>query len=306
MLILVTGACGAIGARLVAELVAAGHDVRGLVLAGDPWISRLDGVPCDVRAGDVTRPETLAGICDGVDAVLHLAAVVLSPDSARFRSVNMEGTRNLAREAQRAGVQHFVLVSSASVIYARSTPYSRSKRQAERIVREELPGRWTIVRPTLVYDEAGGEELLIFARHLERWPVVPLPGDGVARKRPVWARDLVRGLAAIAGNPRTLGRTYALAGGEAVTVRELAEAVLAARGKRRWLVSLPLPICRLGAVVARRLALPGSSLLQHAVAGLSQDADLDSSPAVCDLGYNPVGVRAGLARCWAAADPAAR
>lgn len=306
MLTLVTGACGAIGARLVAELVAAGHEVRGLVLPDDPWLSRLEGVACDVRAGDVTRPETIAGLCDGVDAVLHLAAVVLSPDPARFRAVNTEGTRNLVREARRAGVGHFVLVSSASVLYPRSTPYSRSKRQAERIVREGVPGRWTIVRPTLVYDEAGGEELLIFARHLERWPVVPLPGDGVANKRPVWATDLVRGLAAILGNPHALGRTYALSGGEAVTVRELAEVVLAARGQRRWLVSVPLPICRLAAAVAERLALPGSTLLRHAVAGLSQDADLDCSPAARDLGYNPVGVRAGLARCWAARDRTAR
>ena len=56
----------------------------------------------------------------------------------------------------------FILVSSASVVYPQTTAYSRSKRRCETIVREQDALRYTIVRPTLVYETRGGEEFLRF------------------------------------------------------------------------------------------------------------------------------------------------
>ena len=76
---------------------------------------------------------------------------------------------------------------------------------------------WTIVRPTLVYDHGGGQELLMYLAYLKRFPVVPFIGKGDAKKRPVWAEDVVDGLARIAGNPEAYGKTYSLSGGESIS-----------------------------------------------------------------------------------------
>jgi nucleoside-diphosphate-sugar epimerase len=293
-MILVTGAAGTVGARLVRQLVQRGLAVRALVLPGDPCVGRLAGVDCQLWPADITRPAELAGACDGVQAVYHLAAVLLGEDPTAFERVNVGGTRNLLAVAGPAGVEHFVYVSSASVVYPRTTPYSRSKRAAEALVRGQAAVRWTIVRPTLVFEHDGGEEFLLFWRYLRRFPVVPLIGDGGARKNPVHADDIIAGLVALAGNERTHGQTYELCGSEEVTLRELAELLLAHDGRPRPIVGVPVALCRLaaavmGAVMRRPL------LTQHTIAGLTQDAVLDPGSARRDLGYNPIGIRRWLA-----------
>jgi NADH dehydrogenase len=305
--VFVSGAAGVLGSRLVRALVKSGHSVRALVQPGDPFRSRLDGLPCEIRLGDLERPETLGGVLDGVSTVMHLAAVILSPDPAAFDRINRRGTASLIAEAARAGVEHFVYVSSASVTYPRLTRYAESKLAGEALLKAEPRLRHTIVRPTLVYDQGGGLEFMLFWRYLERFPVVPFVGDGRARKRPVWAEDIVAGLARIVGNPRSHGKTYNFSGAEAVTIRELAELMLARRGQRKAFVHLPVGLCRL---VARGMGLlmkdPPLSL--QAIAGLVNDADLPPDEATRDLGYVSIGVREGLLRCFPlpAATPASR
>jgi len=199
-------------------------------------------------------------------------------------------------------VRHFVYVSSASVVYPRLTPYGQAKLDAEVTVAAERRFAYTIVRPTLVYDEAGGQEFMMFRRHLRRFPIVPFIGPGTARKRPVHADDVVDGLARIVGNPRCFGKTYNLSGPEPITLRDLGKLVLELEGAERPFLHLPLPFCRaLAAVLARVIKNP--PLAPYAVAGFTNDADLDCAEARADFGYAPRGVRAGLTACLTSREP---
>ena len=130
---------------------------------------------------------------------------------------------------------------------------------------------------------------------MKRYPVVPLVAGGRARKRPVHVDDLLLGLLAMAGNPITFGKTYNLSGGETVTLRELAELMLARQGRSKPMLSIPASLCR---VAARAWGALNRHplLMEHTLAGLTQDADLDHSAATQDLGYQPIGVRAGILR----------
>jgi NADH dehydrogenase len=289
----VTGAAGVMGARLSRGLAEAGWRVRALVLPGDPLRARLDDVPCEIREGDVADAASLRGACEGVDTVYHCAAVIIAHDDAVFARVNREGTRNVCAVAAAAGVRHFIYVSSASVTYPALTSYGRSKLDAEEIVKSAGGLAWTIVRPTLVYDETGGQEFLMFLGYLLRFPVVPFIGRGRARKRPVWSGDVVDGLLRLAGNPVTLGKTYNLSGGEAIEIAELARLMLAHAGAARPLLPVPVPLCRaLAAVLSRVMERP--PLSRYVIAGMINDADLDPALAMADLGYRPIGVREGL------------
>src|SRR5215471_11332952 len=125
--ILVTGAAGVMGRRLVARLLADGFRVRSLVLPGDPERERLVALGSEVCEGDVRSPETLRGICAGVDTVYHLAAIIISHDPSVFARINRDGTANILAEADAASVRHFIYVSSASVTYPKRTPYAESK-----------------------------------------------------------------------------------------------------------------------------------------------------------------------------------
>jgi nucleoside-diphosphate-sugar epimerase len=290
--ILITGAAGEIGSRLARRLRDQGHALRALVLPGDPLASRL-GDTAEIHFGDVTKPESLTDALVGVDVVYHLAAVLLCEKAELFQTVNVEGTRNVVRAAQSAQVRHLIHISSASVVYPNTTHYSRSKQQAEEAVRACQGTRWTIVRPTLVYDRNSGLEFKLYADFVSRFPVVPMIAGGRARKSPVHVEDLLSGLLAMADNPIAFGKTYNLSGGETVTLRELAALMLEQRGRSKPMLTVPASLGRLaarvwGSVVRRSL------LMEHTIAGLTQDADLDHTPATLDLGYHPRGVRAGI------------
>jgi nucleoside-diphosphate-sugar epimerase len=186
------------------------------------------------------------------------------------------------------------------VVYPRLTPYGQSKLEAERIVKGERRLFHTIVRPTLVYDETGGQEFALFRRYLNRFPVVPFVGPTrgprAALKRPIHAADAVDGLARMVGSQAALGRTYNLSGGETITLADLGRLVLTLEGRPKVFLPIPTLLCR---AVAHGLAavMANPPLTPYAVAGFTNHADLDPSEAMRDLGWQPRGVRAGLAAC---------
>ena len=269
-----------------------------MVLPGDPLRQRLAGSGCTIVEGDIRDPGAVAAAMVDVDSVVHVAAVILATDPRLLDAVNRQGTANVVAAAAEAGVRHLVYVSSASVTYPRLTPYGRSKLDAEELVAREARFAHTIVRPTLVYDRAGGEEFVMFLDLLRRFPVVPFIGPGTARKSPVRAEDVVDGLARAVGNPIAFGKTYNLSGGEAITIGELGRLLLGLRGETKPFVHLPVWVCRAIAAVLG-LIMRKPPLTQYGVTGFINHADLDCGDAQRDLGYRPLGAREGLARCFA-------
>jgi NADH dehydrogenase len=285
------------GRRLVKRLLDAGWNVRALILPGDSLRPCVEQLGAEICEADVSDAASLAGACEDVELVYHLAAVIVSHDPAVFRRVNLAGTTNMVAEAARARVGHFVYVSSASVVYPERTPYAQSKLDAEAVVKAACGMAHTIVRPTLVYETGGGQELMMFLDYLRRFSIVPFIGAGDAVKRPVWAEDVVDGLLRIAGNRSAWGKTYNLSGADPISMLELGQLLLAHHDRPRPFVHLPVALCRaLAHVWARFSRQP--LLTPSAIAGVVNDADLDPSQATHDLGYRPLGVREGFRRCF--------
>lgn len=297
-MILVTGGTGVMGSALVKRLGAAGETVRVLAVPDDPFVSRLDGIRADIRFGTLENPDSLEGICDGVSMVYHLAAVIIAFDDSIYRTVNVDGTDAVVKEAIRSGVRHFVYVSSASVVYPATTAYSRSKRDAEKVVQESgIP--FTIVRPTLVYDRGrGGLEYDQFLEYLAKFPVVPFIGRGRAVKRPVYVEDIIDGLVRLSGCDKALGKILNFSGSETITIREYARLSLELLGQgRKPIVSVPVWLCRILSVVMGAV-MKYPPLRWPVIAGITQDADLDPRESCVLIGYKPVGVRGMLPKCF--------
>src|SRR4051812_2196186 len=254
------------GTRLVSGLLRAGWQVRALVLPNDPLRSRIASLGCEIREGNVTDAASLRGLCEGVDTVYHLAAVIISHDPTVFERVNRDGTAHMVAEAERAGVRHFIYVSSASVTYPRLTPYAQSKLEAERIV-SAARAAYTIVRPTLVYEAGGGQEIMMFLAYLQRFPIVPFIGAGRALKRPVWSEDVASGLLSLAGNPIALGKTYNFSGPEPISMRALAKLLLRHHASERPILPLPVLPFRLAAYVLKYF-MQRPPLTASAIAGV--------------------------------------
>ena len=296
-MILVTGACGAMGSVLVRGLTSAGHKVRACVLPDDPYISRIADTGAELWEADITNPQQMQGMCCDVTIVYHLAAIIITKDERIFKSINVEGTRFILAEAIKAGVEHFIYISSASVTYSHPTPYSLSKREAEALVIVSgIP--YTIIRPTLVYGKIGGQEFDMYLDYLQKYPFVPFIGNGRALKQPVFVDDIMRGLLSLSGNSATLGKVYNFSGGESLSMRDFSRLCLTLLDKpHKPFVYLPVWLCRcIGWAMA--LFMKNPPLKWQVIAGIIQDANLDPSEAMRDIGYNPVKVIGYLHNCF--------
>ena len=284
MRILVTGGAGVVRKALCRELLKRGVCVRVLTLPGD---CVDDAIPPQVEVfrGDVTDYGSMRPAFDGVDAVFHLAAVLLSTDPAAFERVNAGGTRNVVSACQDAGIRRLLYVSSISVTYPVLTPYGASKLAGEACVKESGLD-WTIVRPTLVIGDGGGVEFNMYARYVKRFPVYFLPGGGTALKRPVRSVDLVTGVAAAGLSKESVGKTYALAGPDVMSMAQMAQLILSSAGLRHLMLPLPWWVAKKAAAFKNWIG--GSRVsAEQALAGFLYDAVPGIESAEKDLGYAP-------------------
>lgn len=116
MTILVTGASGFVGRRLVNALLRQNKKVRILVRKPPTNFSKIDLSKVEVRIGDITKKDSISEIMDGIEIVYHCAAKLGAGRREDFYSVNLDGTDNLLQEAVHSGVNRFVHVSSVSVM----------------------------------------------------------------------------------------------------------------------------------------------------------------------------------------------
>jgi nucleoside-diphosphate-sugar epimerase len=262
--ILVTGASGFIGTALIKRLQAdEKFSIRAAVrrLAG---LNRLNGAHL-IETGDLASVADWQSVLEGIDVVVHLAARVhvmqdTAADSfAEFRKVNVDGTLNLARQAQQAGVKRFIFISSIKVngeqtplgrpfgaedIPAPIDPYGISKREAEDGLRELCSGStmdYVIIRPPLVYGPGVKGNFL----HLMTWlnKGIPLPLASIQNKRSLVALDnLVDLIITCITHPSAANQTFLASDGEDLSTPELLTRTAAAIGKRPYLLHVPVAL----------------------------------------------------------------
>jgi uncharacterized protein YbjT (DUF2867 family) len=260
--ILVTGASGFVGSRVVPELLDAGHRVIALArtpTAGEVVVGRIpvdQRADVEVRIGDVTRPESLPAALAGVDAVVHLVAIPRDyRGGADLRLVNTEGTRAVVVAMEAAGVRRLVHMGAMGVEDDPSLHYASSKAKGEALVQASGLD-WTVLKPSLQFGEGDGF-FNIIADLVRMSPgVVPVPGRGDSRFQPIHVGDVARAAVAALGDPTTVGQTLDLGGPRYWTYREITQEVLSALGKKRAILPMPVPLIRLVAGASESVRLP--------------------------------------------------
>ena len=260
--ILVTGATGFVGSHLVPALLGAGHRVVACTRTpshGDDLVARLD--PADrgrveVRVGDVTTPGRLQPALEGVDAVVHLAAIPRDFDGgATLRLVNTEGTRAVVAAMWKAGVRRLVHLGAMGVEDDPDLHYASSKAKAEVLVGDSGL-EWTILKPSLQFGEGDGFFNIVAGLVRMSPGLVPVPGRGGARFQPIHTDDVAAVVLRALEDPSTVGQAFELGGPRYWTYREITSEVLRALGKRRLIVPMPVPLIRLVAGASELVHLP--------------------------------------------------
>ncbi|MBA3556530.1 MAG: SDR family NAD(P)-dependent oxidoreductase, partial [Gemmatimonadales bacterium] len=159
MKVFVTGATGFIGRALSERLIDEGHAVKALARESAS-ISSLEHLDLEIVPGDIRDADVVEKAMDGCEHVYHLAAATSwSRTRPEYAAVNVEGTRNVARAAWKAGVRRLVYASTVGVYGSLTSPP----------IDESTPPR-----PDSRYRETklAGEEVVLSWQRKERLPVV--------------------------------------------------------------------------------------------------------------------------------------
>ncbi|MEE2657976.1 MAG: NAD-dependent epimerase/dehydratase family protein [Candidatus Latescibacterota bacterium] len=281
--VLVTGATGYTGRRLLARIVHERRwsEVRLLLRP----TSSLEGIPrsaVSFHEGDLSgnRDRLRSAFC-GVDTVLHLAHI-------RY-------AEPVCAAVDRKAIQHIVLISSLRACSCVPSASTDEVREGERIaLASGLPT--TVLRPSMIYGPGDDRNISRLVVQLQRRRLIPMIGTECLHQ-PVLVDDVVEAILACAGKTQTIGRRYAIAGAEALSTRKLVTAVGEVVGVRP--VGIPLP----GGLVASALLLLQKIGLRLPITAdqvrrLQEDKQYSNEPASADFGYQPCSFAEGIQRAY--------
>jgi nucleoside-diphosphate-sugar epimerase len=314
--VLVTGGAGFLGQHLVTALQERGDAVR-VVDRPSPHTERLAQHGVAVYPGDIRQPASLTVPMQGVDAVIHLAAMsaVWSPMD-EYHAVNVTGTENVCRAALAEGVGRLVHVSSWTV-YGMGTrqpatenqpltplgePYSVTKVIADRLVRrmiaeDHLPA--AIIRPDTIFGPGDHVHIGRMADRLRAGRSI-IVGLGRNAMPFVYVTDVVQGLLLAMDRPEAVGQAYNIANDQPLTQEELLRAIAEEVGAKPPGVRVPYRGLYASAYLAEQAARfthsrrkPMITRLGVGIFGADNRHAIDKARR--QLGYSPaVPVREGI------------
>ncbi len=298
MTVLVVGGTGLLGRQVVAKLRAADRPVRALVRPGSD-ASALESAGVEVVRGDMLEPDSLPAAFSGVDAVITSAVGYTKRRKTDSGDTDVQGNRNLADAAARAGVRRFVLTSILRCDEARDVPHFWNKVIAE----EDLATRsvpYVSLRPGAFFDQVmdllpgGGAR---GGRVVSMWPAD-------VTQSWVLSPDVAEALVRLVDAPVADGSHIDLGWTRPVSMQEVATLAAQALGRPVRLVKLPWPLVSgVGGLIGRANDQVGDMIAMARFFTTGRYV-ADTGPATELLGGVPTPEEA-VAR-WAASPPLTR
>jgi UDP-glucose 4-epimerase len=306
-LILVTGATGAVGPRVVKALSAAGHAIRTLSLDSPPagiWPKDIE-----TQIGDITDPDAVQSAMRGVDAVVHLAALlhIVNPtDKLRhqYQRINVGGTATVVEAAVKNNVRRVVLFSTIAVygdsrgrVLDETTQpkpkafYEQTKLEAEYIVlnAKDSSGQsiGTVLRLAAVYGSRikGNYRQLLMALAKGRFISI---GNGQNRRTLIYDKDVANAAVLALKHPSAVGKLFNVSDGEFHTINNIISVMCAALDREAPALSVPERPARFVAGLIENLFLifrRQPPITRAAIDKFTEDMVVDSRRIREELGF---------------------
>lgn len=272
---LVIGGSGLVGGYIVDHLVKSGQRPLALSRAArsDPAVKWYRG---DLHEPGMLKLPPFSTLYCTASAVLLAEALphLIHPALKRlvvFSSTSVITKQDTEIAAERATIQRL----------------AAAERQIEAICEQHGVG-WTILRPTLIYDEGRDTNVTPLSRLIQRFRFMPLVGGGPGLRQPVHAEDLAIGAIAAAQSDAAINKFYSLPGLDTVTYREMIGRIFDGLGLPRRFVSIPPWLWR-ACFAAVNPLYPAANVAMGI--RMMKDMAFDATPAVTDIGWSPRGFR---------------
>lgn len=279
MKVLVTGATGFTGSRLVPLLLKSGFEVRVFArLTSDR--SPLSALTVEWATGDFANPETFTAALRGVDALVNIA------------SLGFGHAESILKSMKEAGVRRGLFISTTA-IFTQLNAGSKSIRLAAEEAIQTSGLDYTILRPTMIYGSPRDRNMWRLIRLLRITPIMPIFGDGESLQQPIFVDDVAQAVLLALKNDITIGKSYNIAGKAPLTYNQVIDTVAAALGKRVWKLHLPYkPIVHALQFTERigiRLPIKAEQVLR-----LNEDKAFSYEDAQRELVFRPRGFEDGI------------
>ncbi len=268
--ILVTGATGYIGGRLIPRLLESLPDVcvRALVrggagrLTGRPWREQIEIAP-----GDVLDPASLPAAMEGVDAAYYL--IHSMGGTGEFSERDVTAAQNFSRAAAQAGVRRIIYLGGLGDPDSQLSPHLRSRQETGAALRESgVPV--TEFRAGMVV--GSGSLSFEMLRHLtERLPVMIAPRWVYTRTQPIAIRDILSYLTQALAVPESAGQTIEIGGADILTNAAMMQIYARLRGLRRLIIPVPLLTPHLSSYWVHWTTPVPAAVSQPLIAGLRNE-----------------------------------
>jgi uncharacterized protein YbjT (DUF2867 family) len=269
MRILVTGVSGYVGAALVPRLQAAGHDVRGFARSAER-VAAAGVVLDDVVIGDAISGAGLGRALDGVDAAYYLIHSMEGPADGGFPEHERRAAERFATAARTAGVRRIVYLGGLVPQDGAASRHLASRLAVERGLLEAADEPIAL-RASIVIG-ARSRSFRFLVRLIERLPVLALPAWRVHRTQPIDGRDVLTFLTRAAEAPAALaGRSWDIAGPEAMTYQQLIERIAEVMVVERPAIRLSFSLTPVASVVAAAIAAEDPGFITPLMESLESD-----------------------------------
>jgi len=203
-----------------------------------------------------------------------------------YQETNVQGTANLIKAAQSAGVKRIIEISGLGTRPDKPGSYMQGRYLAEKLLKESGLD-WTIIQPSVLFGK-GAPFIKGLTDLIRTAPVVPLIGGGKTMFQPIYVEDVVTVIVKVLEDPaRTRGKTYVIGGPQYFSFTQVIDALLHAMHKSRVKAYAPAPLVGIGAAVMEAV-LPRPPLTSAAMTLFSFDNTTDLNSVERDFGFTPM------------------
>lgn len=291
-MILVTGANGYVGGYVLRELKAKmpNEAVRGLARNAGA-LERIRTAGAQPMQGDVTDPASLKTAMQGVDCVIHLAAVNRDKGASTMQAINAQGTKNVVAAAKEAGVKQIINLVGLGADARRPFPLASTQGVGvDAIMTSGIS--YTILETSVIFG-AGDEFINTLAGLAKIPPVMVVPGDGKTRFQPMAAQDVAACIVKSVNNPNAINKRLAICGDDVLTLEQIIDAIMAELRVSRIKLHMPVSVLKIG-VGLMEAALPKPPVTSSLLGMLGVDNVTSNNATRPVFGVQPLKLRDGI------------